>query len=139
MKFIRYFKDVLRFSQLPEASRRLCFYSEGKNYWPHLSPVLQAMLAASDGPINYVTSDPDDPGLQSGDDRVNGFLIGEGFIRNYFFENLNSQWVVMTMPDLDQYQIKRSKQVKGYVYIHHSLVSHHMVYRPSAFDAFDVI
>jgi YidC/Oxa1 family membrane protein insertase len=47
--------------------------------------------------------------------------------------------MVMTMPDLDRYQIKRSKYPVHYVYVHHSLVSSHMAYRPGAFDHFDTV
>lgn len=139
MKFIRYFKDVLRFNQLNTANNKICFYCEGKNYWPHLKPVVLSLLEQNKEVINYVTSNDNDPALEINHKLLNTFVIGEGFIRNYFFDNLKSDVMVMTMPDLDQYQIKKSKHVKRFVYIHHSLVSHHMVYRPKAFDAFDVI
>ncbi len=45
----------------------------------------------------------------------------------------------MTMPDLHQYQVKRSKHKVHYVYVQHSLVSLHMVYRKGAFDHYDTI
>lgn len=139
LKFIRHFKDVLKFNQIKESENKICFYCEGQNYWPHLKPIVESLLAQSDEVINYVTSDENDPALKIRHKLFNTFVIGDGFIRNYFFDNLNSEIVVMTMPDLDQYQIKKSKKVKQFVYVHHSLVSHHMVYRPKAFDAFDVV
>lgn len=139
MKFIRHFRDVLRLSQLKDSENKICFYCESKNYWPHLKPVIESLLEQNKEVINYVTSDNNDPALKIKHSLFNTFMIGEGFIRNYFFDNLDSDIVVMTMPDLDQYQIKKSKKVKKFVYIHHSLVSHHMVYRPHAFDAFDVV
>ena len=104
-----------------------------------MKPIVEQLLKQTDVQINYVSSSEDDPGLQSEHSNFNGFVIGDGFIRNYFFDHLNSDVVVMTMPDLDQYQVKKSKQVKHFIYVHHSLVSHHMVYRDKAFDAFDVI
>ncbi|WP_154223991.1 CDP-glycerol glycerophosphotransferase family protein [Marinicella rhabdoformis] len=139
MRFIRHFKDVLRFNQLGKSDNQICFYCEGANYWPHLKPVVEALLTKTDKTINYVSSEDSDPGTQIKHTNFNAFVIGDGFIRNYFFDNVSSDLVIMTMPDLDQYQIKKSKAVKRFVYIHHSLVSHHMVYRPKAFDAFDVI
>ena len=45
----------------------------------------------------------------------------------------------MTMPDLHQYQVKKSKYDVHYIYVQHSLVSLHMVYRPRAFEHFDTI
>ncbi len=141
MRFLRYFKDVLRFNfnQLSANQNKICFYCEGKNYWPHLKPIVVDLLETTDEVINYVTSDESDPAFKINNNRFNTYLIGDGFIRNYFFDNLNSELVVMTMPDLDQYQVKKSKKVKKFIFVHHSLVSHHMVYRPKAFDAFDVI
>jgi YidC/Oxa1 family membrane protein insertase len=47
--------------------------------------------------------------------------------------------MVMTMPDLGTYDIKRSKAPVHYVYVYHSLVSSHMCYRLGAFDQFDAI
>lgn len=139
LKVIRHLKDVIRFNQLESANNRICFYSENKNYWPHLKPILNSLLKKTKIKINYVSSNQNDPGLYVNSNQVNGYIIGDGFIRNYFFENLKSELVIMTMPDLDQFQIKKSPYVKKFIYIHHSLVSHHMVYRPKAFDAFDVI
>ena len=139
LKFIRHFRDVLKFNQLPKSDNKICVYCEGKNYWPHLKPIVGQLLKQTDIQVNYVSSSDDDPGLQLESPNFRSYLIGDGFIRNYFFDNLNSDVVIMTMPDLDQYQVKKSKHVKQFVYVHHSLVSHHMVYRPKAFDAFDVI
>lgn len=47
--------------------------------------------------------------------------------------------MVMTMPDLGTYHIKRSRAPVHYVYVYHSLVSSHMCYRQGAFDQFDAI
>jgi CDP-Glycerol:Poly(glycerophosphate) glycerophosphotransferase len=56
-----------------------------------------------------------------------------------FFQALEARVVVMTMPDLETFHIKRSRSVRHYVYLHHSIVSTHMVYRKAAFDHFDSI
>ena len=47
--------------------------------------------------------------------------------------------MVMTMPDINQYQLKRSRHDVHYVYVQHSLVSLHMIYRKGAFDHYDTI
>ena len=117
----------------------MTFYSEGKNYWPHLSGLLTFLLENSDIEVCYVSSCSNDPGLVLEHQRLYTFLIGDGFIRNWFFENLETDVMVMTMPDLHQYQVKRSKSPVHYVYVQHSLVSLHMAYREGAFDYFDTI
>ena len=43
-------------------------------------------------------------------------MIGEGHIRNWIFENLVADVMVMTTPDLDQYQLKRSVNKVHYIY-----------------------
>jgi len=139
MKFFRHLLNVLRFMQLPKEQRRLTFYSEGKNYWPHLEGLVKEVLATSDIPVSYISSGVDDPGLFLEHPNYRTFKIDEGFVRNWLFENIDTDVMVMTMPDLHQYQVKRSKYQVHYVYVQHSLVSLHMVYRKGAFDHYDTI
>ena len=139
MQFLRHIKDVVRFNQLHRSKRSLTFYSEGRNYWPHLEGLLREVLNTSDIPVCYVSSGSDDPGLTYAHPNLQTFKIDTGFVRNWFFENIDTDVMVLTMPDIDQYQVKRSKFKVHYVYIQHSLVSLHMVYRAGAFDHYDTI
>ena len=125
--------------QLPKTHRRLVFYSEGKNYWPHLEGLVKEVLATSDISVSYISSGEDDPGLAIEHPNYRSFKIDEGFVRNWLFENIDADVMVMTMPDLHQYQVKKSKHKVHYVYVQHSLVSLHMVYRSGAFDYYDTI
>lgn len=138
-KFYSHIKNVIEFTQLPKEQRRLVFYSEGKNYWVHLEGLIKEVLASSDIPVCYVSSGEDDPGLFFKHANYKSFKIDEGFIRNWLFENIETDVMVMTMPDIHQYQVKRSKHNVHYVYVQHSLVSFHMVYRKGAFDYYDTI
>lgn len=137
--FFAHIKSVIGYNQLPRAQRRLTIYSEGKNYWSYLGGLLQTILDISDVHVCYVTSSAADPGLEIVHPRLQTFVIGEGFVRDWMFANMDTDVVVMTMPDLGQYQVKRSSNPVHYVYIQHSLVSLHMVYRPGAFDFYDSI
>ena len=138
-QFFRTVGNVIQLLQLDPMYRRLTFYSEGRNYWPHLEGLIRYVLDYSDVPVCYVSSGSDDPGLSLRHPNFRSFLIDEGFVRNWLFENIDARVMVMTMPDLDQYQVKRSRHPVHYVYVQHSLVSFHMVYRRGAFDAFDTI
>jgi len=137
--FFNRIRSVVSFLQTDRALRRLTFYSEGRNYWPHLSALIEQVLAQSDLPVCYISSASDDPGLQFKHPRFHPFLIDEGFIRNWLFENIETDVMVMTMPDIGQYQVKRSRHPVHYVYVQHSLVSLHMVYRSGAFDHYDTM
>ena len=129
----------MRFMQLPREQRGLTFYSEGKNYWPHLEGLITELLESSNIPICYISSGEDDPGLSLEHPDYRTFRIDEGFVRNWLFENLETDVMVMTMPDIDQYQLKRSRHDVHYVYVQHSLVSLHMIYRKGAFDHYDTV
>ena len=139
MRYFRYLLDIIRFISLPKKQRSITFYSEGRNYWPHLEGIIKELMDESDLYICYISSDQNDPGLFINHERYFSFNIDEGFFRNWLFENIDTYLLVMTMPDLNQFQIKKSKNKVHYVYIQHSLVSLHMAYREGAFDHYDSI
>ncbi|MFK8012287.1 MAG: CDP-glycerol glycerophosphotransferase family protein [Marinicellaceae bacterium] len=139
LQFFQHIKNVIAYNQLDKSKKRLVFYSEGKNYWVHLKGMLNSLLQDYDLPICYVSSNKNDPGLYVKHENLHSFLIDEGWVRNWFFENIDTDVMVMTMPDINQYQVKRSKNKVHYVYTQHSLVSLHMVYRPGALDHYDSI
>lgn len=137
--FVSHIRNVIAFNQLPENQRRITFYSEGPNYWSYIGGLMMEVLESSDLHVCYVCSSKDDPGLLIKHPRLHSFLIDEGSIRNWFFANIDTGVMVMTMPDIHQYQVKRSKNDVHYLYVQHSLVSFHMVYRTGAFDHYDTI
>ncbi len=139
MKLIRHIKALINFMQLPKEWRRLTFYSEGKNYWPHLEGLINTLLNTTDIHICYISSGEDDPGLLLKHKNFHAFKTDEGFVRNWLFENIKTDIMVMTMPDLNQFQVKRSIHKVHYIYVQHSLVSLHMIYRKGAFDHYDTI
>ncbi len=139
INFFKHLKNVIAFNQLERKDRRLVFYSEGKNYWVHLEGMILAILKSYDIPICYISSGENDPGLEFKHKNYRSFKIDEGWVRNWLFENIDTDVMVMTMPDIQQYQVKRSCYKVHYVYTQHSLVSFHMVYRKGAFDYYDSI
>ena len=138
-KFIIHLKNLIRFTHLPRAERRLVFYSEGKAYWPHLEGIIKELLNTTHTHLCYISSNVDDPGLNLQHPHYKSFNTDEGWIRNWLFENIDTDVMVMTMPDLHRYQVKRSRNPVHYIYVQHSLVSLHMVYRKGAFDHYDTI
>jgi len=131
--------DTIKLFGLPKHKQDIVFYSEGEAYWPHLKGLVTSTLENTSLSICYITSSKNDPGLNLNHQRLKKYFIGAGHIRNYCFENLQSKICVLTMPDLGNFQIKRSKYPVHYVYVQHSLVSLHMVYRDGAFKNFDTV
>ncbi|WP_168232825.1 CDP-glycerol glycerophosphotransferase family protein [Pseudomonas veronii] len=138
-RMFREWKGLQAFKRVPREERTLVFYSEGRGYWTYFESIYQALQASHNTPILYVTSAENDQLLEKPLPGMRAFYIGEGSIRTLFFATLDTDVLVMTMPDLQSFHIKRSPFSVHYAYLHHSIVSTHMIYRPAAFDHFDSI
>jgi len=139
LKTLKYILQANDFLRLPKEMRRVVFYSEGKNYWSLFKGLIDGILNQSDLSVCYISSDMDDPGFKYNDRRLKSFLIDDSYVRNWLFENMQADMLIMTMPDLDNYQVKRSKHAVHYIYLQHNLLSLHMSYRQGAFDWFDTV
>ena len=136
-RFIRSWRDAVRCLSDAAAARGLVFYAEGDGYAPFLRPVIDALADVYDGTVCYLSSDAADRMLLAPPAHVRPFYIGKGSARTYALNHLRAGVLAMTMPDLNTFHIRRSGHVGHYAYLHHSLVSTHMVYRKGAFDHFD--
>jgi len=132
-------KAIRTFKALPERSRDIVFYSEGRNYGVYFADVIKALREDYGQEICFITSDTEDPFLTSDDTGIHAFYIPFGSALIYWFETLSARVLIMTMPDLHTFHIKRSQFPVHYIYLHHSIVSSHMCYRKAAFDHFDSI
>ena len=139
MRLLNPWRAIRAFHALSRWHRSIVFYSEGRHDWPHLEPLVCHLAGSLARTVCYVGSEEDDPGLTLGEARVLAFCIGNGAARTVFFRTLEADVMVMTMPDLETFHIKRSVHSVRYVYVYHSLVSTHMIYRKGAFDHFDTI
>ncbi|MEX5545319.1 CDP-glycerol glycerophosphotransferase family protein [Pseudomonas pergaminensis] len=138
-KMFREWQGLQAFKRVPREERTLVFYSEGRGYWTYFESIYNALQASHSTPILYVTSAENDPLLENPLPGMRAFYIGEGSMRTLFFATLDTDVLLMTMPDLQSFHIKRSPFSVHYAYLHHSIVSTHMIYRPAAFDHFDSI
>ena len=138
-RFFKHWSALRRLKKLTREQRSIVFYAEDASSWPHLGTLVEE-IRGSGRELCYVTSSEDDPILGRGDDGCHAFCVGEGTIRTLFFSALECDVCVMTMPDLERFHIKRSKaHPVHYVYVFHSIVSTHMIYRPRAFDDYDSV
>ena len=133
-------KELKRFEKLDKKDRSIVFYLENEYYFIYFQPIVEKLIQKYDMKICYITSSKTDPMLTCKDKNILPFYIGDGIARSNFFINLKAAILVMTMPDLETFHIKRSKVYPvHYVYIFHSLNSTHYIYRKTAFDNFDTI
>lgn len=139
MSFFNSLKNLNRYFNLHNNYRRVVFYSESKNDWPHLKGVIKEVLKDANIYICYISSDENDPGLKYNNCKFNKILIDNQHLLSWLFKNIETEIMIMTMPDLNKFHLKRSKHQVHYICIPHSLVSFHMIYRKGAFDHYDTI
>ena len=133
-------KELEKFNKLNLDERSIVFYSEDISSFVHFEEIIYELTEKMGYQICYVTSAKDDPMLTNPNKKIKTFYIGLGATRTKFFMELKADILVMTMPNLETYFIKRSKVYPvHYVYIFHSIVSTHTIYRKGAFDHFDSI
>jgi hypothetical protein len=136
--FLHAKNQLKKFRTLSAQQKKIVFYSEGKNYWTYFEKIINYLIKKN-VTIIYLTSDADDSILTNSTSNIHSFYIGKGSIRTICFATMEAKLVLMTMPDLDTSYIKKSPNVENYIYIHHSIVSQHMVYNENAFDNYDTI
>ena len=136
--FFKEFQGYRAYKKLPKSYKKVVFYSESFQDWHHLKPLLNALLD-DDIAVTYVTSDDRDPGLLKLSNKYRSIYIGKGFFRILFFQFLKAKLLIMTMMDLNNFELKRSMHPVHYVYIFHSLTSTHMVDTEKSFDHYDTI
>lgn len=139
MTFLRHLKDLIAFMGQAKNDRHIVFYSEGAHDWNHLKGIIDTLLKSTDVAISYISSQDTDPGMNVTHAQFKSFKTDEGSWRTWLFRHMNVPIVVMTTPDLNQFQLKKSVHPVRYVYVQHALVSLHTVYRKAAFDHYDVI
>tara|TARA_Y100001936_G_C16053297_1_gene659253 strand:+ start:219 stop:1382 length:1164 start_codon:yes stop_codon:yes gene_type:complete len=132
--------ELKKFENLPLDNKKIVFYSENENSMLIFESLIEELITEYDVDICYVTSSKNESITMKSKNHVNTFYIGDGIVRTKFFLNLKAEIMIMTMPDLETYHIKRSKIFPvHYVYMFHSMISTHLGYHKSAFHNFDTI
>lgn len=132
--------DYKRFFSV--VNKHLVFYSERNGYYKYYAGLIDYLLNKTNVVIHYITSDPEDGIFQKAADnsRIRAYYIGEKKLITLMMK-MDADIVVMTMPDLDNYHIKRSYIRKDieYIYIFHGMGSVNVGNRRGAVDHFDTI
>ncbi len=132
--------DYKRFFAVPDNDMRLVFYSEASGFYKYFKPTIDEILANSTLIVHYVTSDIDDAVFAIEHERFKAYYIDEAKLISLMMK-ITADMVIMTMPDLQTYHIKRSLVRKDveYVYVSHGGTSMNLTLRTGAIDHFDTI
>ena len=140
MLFGKEWKELKSFENLSESQRSIVFYAENKASINHFNSLIHELTENMNLDICYVTSVKDDPIHENINPKIRSFYIGDGTVRTKFFLGLKAKILIMDMPDLETYHIKRSKIYPvHYIYIFHSIFSVHSYLRKGAIDNYDTI
>ena len=112
-------------------------FSDHKRYWNVFKPICDE-FERRQIPLVYYTASPDDPALSAGYQFVRAEFIGEGNKPYAKLNMLRADILLATTPGLDVYQWKRSKGVKYYVHIPHT-VDDLAGYRMFGLDFYDAV
>jgi len=138
--FFRTRRNLKQFCALPQRDRKIVFYAEDDHSMVHFEQLIRKLASEHHESVCYLTSDPKDPILDSPLPNTTAFYIGEGLTRTTAFLTMKADLLIMTMPDLENYHIKRSRVYPThYLYLFHAMVSTHSNYRKGAFDHFDTV
>ena len=118
------------------AKPKYIFYSENKSYQKYSYLLIQLLAKKNPDGIFYVSSDIDD---KIENLNIKNMFIGNGFFMQYFFNVVKAENIFLTITDLDNHVIKKTKNVNNYVYYFHSPVSTTIQYMNEAFDNYDTI
>ena len=140
LNFGEEWKELKKFNNLNDEQRSIVFYAENKASMNHFRLLISELTRERNFQICYVTSVKNDPILSINEKNIFAFYIGDGIVRTKFFLELKAKILIMDMPDLDSFHIKRSKIFPvHYIYIFHSMFSVHSYLRKGAVDHYDTI
>lgn len=131
-------RDYKRFMKYE--NKQLVFYSEKNGFYKYFQNVIELILKKTDITIHYITSDPQDEVFKLQNENFRVYYIGENKLIVLMMK-MDADMVVMTMPDLQKYHIKRSmvRSDIEYVYMDHGIGSINLMLRKHALDYFDTV
>jgi len=137
MKMWQGWKSYRRFQKLPPRDRNIVFYSESHQDWHHLQPLIDFLIERLSRTVCHVTSEAAVPLPSVPRHGLHAFRIRSGAVLTWFFQMMKADVMVLTMLDLQNFQLKRSIHPVRYVYIFHSMGSTHMVDHENSYDHYD--
>ena len=122
-----------------EASKnaRIIIYGEDKRYCNVFKPIIEELIKL-EIPVIYYSSSEDDPIFAIKNDLLHTEFIGVGNMAYAKLNFIEADICLMTTPNLDVFQLKRSKGVKKYVHIFHA-PNESAMYCLYSLDFFDAV
>ena len=124
------------------ANKKLVFYSESNGFYKYYKGIIEYILENTNLTIHYITSDYNDQifDLAKTEKHIKPYYIEEKKLITLMMK-MDADVVVMTMPDINNYHIKRSYIRKDieYIFAPHGADSVNLTYRKGALHHYDSI
>jgi len=129
--------DVLRFKT---AKKQVVFYAISSGQYKFYKTIIDYLLKHSDIAVHYLTNDPNDAVFDIQHVQLFPYYAGQQKTISLMLK-LQTDIMVTTVPDLQNFHMKRSIVRDDIEYIHtfHGPTSTHLVYREKAFDHFSTL
>lgn len=130
--------DYKRF--LSGQRKKLVFYSEKNGFYKYYKNIIEEIIRRTNIVVHYITSDPEDEVFSLESQQFIPYYIGENRLIVLMMK-LEADVMVMTTPDLENFQLKRSYVKKDieYIYVPHDVNSSNLTFHKDALDHFDTI
>ena len=112
------------------------FFSEGRYYQTYFDEFIKLIAKNINNDLIYLSSDKNDV---INEKNIRNIYIGNGFLRLFYLSVIKCKYFFMTLTDLNNHNIRRSKNIEKYVYIFHAANSTHRAYTKKAFNNYDII
>lgn len=131
-------EDYKRF--FSSAKKRIVFYSEKNGFYKYYKNIIEEIIRRTNIVVHYITSDPEDEVFSLESEQFKCYYIGETRLIILMMK-LETDIMVMTTPDLENFQLKRSyvKTDIEYIYVPHDVNSANLTFHKNALDHFDTI
>ena len=130
--------DYKKFLKTPD--KKIVFYSEKNGFYKYYKNIIEEIIRRTNIVIHYITSDPEDEVFQMESEQFKPYYINENRMIVLMMK-METEIMVMTTPDLENFQLKRSYVRKDieYIYVPHDVNSANLTFHKNALDHFDTI
>lgn len=130
--------DYKKFLKAPD--KKVVFYSEKNGFYKYYQNIIEEIVRRTNIIVHYITSDPEDEVFQMESDQFKPYYIGEHRMIVLMMK-METDIMVMTTPDLENFQLKRSYVQKDieYIYVPHDVNSANLSFHKEALDHYNTI
>jgi len=137
LQIYREASSIRRLFKINKKDREVVFYSEDKSSYTYFEGLIDYLTREAGKDVYYLTSEVNDPLFNLKNNRLHPFYVKK--LLPLFISLCDSKVLIMTMPDLGTFHVKRSKYNIKHLYIFHNIGSSFPVIRFGALFNYDTV